>query len=151
MDINNLDGFTLVVIYEVSDYANTVVYEGKLACAPDDMLEKVNAGTLLLKKKPEYVSNGIINVPKILIEYRGYKIQPKLDFGGQSYQGAGYIHSKGYVVSDGCCNVLPGGTWSHDVVGAKVMIDSLIESKETGKKFWDILREKQGLMEWSEV
>lgn len=151
MDISNLDGNTAVIVYEVSDSAHTVVYEGKFANVPDDKLEKVKAGSMLLKKKPEYVSNGIINVPKILIEYRGYQIKPKLDFGGQSYQGAGYVHSKGYVVTDGCCNVMPGATWSHDIVGAKVMIDTLIEAQETGNKFWDLLREKQGMMEWTEV
>ena len=112
---------------------------------------KVKNGNALLKKKPKYINNGLINVPDIIIEYRGYKIEPKLDFGKYPYQGAGYVCSKGYVVTDGICNVMPGATWSQDVIGAKVMIDTLIESKETGNDFWDLLREKQGLSEWIEV
>lgn len=104
-----------------------------------------------MKKKAEYVSNGLINVPNIDIEYRGYHIVPKRDFGNSPFQSAGCIFSKGYIITDGYCNMMPGASWSHDVIGAKVMIDILIEAKESGKDFWDLLREKQGLAEWEEV
>lgn len=102
-------------------------------------------------KKFIKVSNGLINVPNIEINYRGYKIIPKRDFGKYPYQNNGCVYSKGYVVTDGTCNVMPGATWSHSVIEAKAMIDTLHESIETGKDFWELHRVKQGLMEWEEV
>lgn len=102
-------------------------------------------------KKAAKVSNGLINVPDIRIEYRGYIIKPKRDFGGSPFYVNGNQYSRGYVVTDGSCNVMPGATWSESIIGAKALIDCLIESKETGRDFWDILRETQGLTEWEEV
>jgi hypothetical protein len=104
-----------------------------------------------MRKKPEYVSNGLINVPNITVEYRGYKIVPKRDFGNQPYLVNGCVYKKGYVITDLVCNIMPGATWSHSVIEAKAMIDTLHESIETGKDFWELHRVKQGLMEWEEV
>lgn len=105
-------------------------------------------------KKAEMVSNGLINVPNISIDYRGYTIVPKRDFGNIAYQSNGCVYRKGYVVIGGeyrICNVMPGGIWFNSIVEAKDGIDTLIESKESGKDFWAIQKEKDGLNEWEEV
>jgi hypothetical protein len=103
-------------------------------------------------KKAELVSNGLIKVPNILIEYRGYQIKPKRDFGSHPYHTSnGGVIYKGYVVTDGICNVMPGATWAHSVSEAKEMIDVFIESNGDSAKFWELLRERQGLAEWEEV
>ena len=103
-------------------------------------------------KKAEKVSNGLIKVPNILIEYRGYKIEPKRDLGSHPYHRSnGGVIYKGYVVTDGICNVMPGATWAHSVVEAKAMVDVFIESNGDSAKFWELLRERQGLAEWEEV
>ncbi len=106
----------------------------------------------MVLKVPKLVDNGLIKVPDICIKYRGYSILPKLDFGGNPYQINGCVYKKGYVITYEACNVMPGGAWSKSIIEAKVMIDTLIESKTEGKgEFWDLLRERQGLTEWSEV
>ena len=53
----------------------------------------------------EMVNNGLMLVPKILVEYRGYRIVPKLDFGRRPFLADGVWVSSGYVVTDGMCNV----------------------------------------------
>jgi len=58
---------------------------------------------------------------------------------------------KGYVVTNGVCNVMPGATWAHSIIEAKVMIDILIEANGNSARFWEILREPQGFAEWEEV
>lgn len=101
-------------------------------------------------KKPEYVFNGLVNVPNINIEYRGFHIIPKRDFGGYPYSNVN-VYKKGYVIVKGGCNVMAGATWADSVIVAKAMIDSHIEADGNAELFWKIHRAKQGLDEWSEV
>lgn len=103
-----------------------------------------------MKKKVEWVFNGIVNVPDIDIEYRGFHIRPKRDFGGYPYANVN-TYKKGYVVVKDGMNAMPGATWSFSVIEAKVMIDSFIEAGGDAKVFWEITREKQGLAEYEEV
>lgn len=106
------------------------------------------------RKSAPMVSNGLIKVPDIRIDYRGYTIQPKLDFGGKAHLYAGKVIQRGYVVTpegQALVNVMPGATWFESVIEAKVAIDVLIEANETGKDFWTLLRERQGLTEWEMV
>ncbi len=103
------------------------------------------------KKKAEMVFNGMINVPNIRIEYRGFTIQPKLDMGKHPWSSNGNTYRRGYVVVRDGYQAMPGATWSENVIGAKVMVDSFIEANEDGQKFWEIMREKQGREEWDEV
>lgn len=103
-----------------------------------------------MRKKVEHVSNGLVNVPNIDIEYKGFHIMPKRDFGGYPYSNVNTIR-KGYVVVKDGCNVMPGATWAHSVIEAKEMIESYIEAEGNGDLFWKIHREKQGLGEYEEV
>lgn len=102
-------------------------------------------------KKAATVYNGLLNVPDIRIEYQGYTIQPKRDFGGNPYFSNGNVYKKGYIVVQNGMAVMPGATWSASIVEAKAAIDSLIDADGDIEKFWDIMREKQGRTEWSEV
>ena len=38
-----------------------------------------------MKKRAKVVSNGLMRVPNIKVAYRGYQIEPKLDFGGTPF------------------------------------------------------------------
>lgn len=103
-----------------------------------------------MAKKVETVSNGLVQVPNIDIEYRGYHIVPKRDFGSTPWQNVN-TYRKGYVVTDGFVNVLPAATWSSSVIEAKAMIDSYIDSNGDSDLFWKLLREKQGRDIYQEV
>lgn len=103
-----------------------------------------------MRKKAEFVSNGLVNVPNIDIEYRGYHIIPKLDFGSYPYLNVN-TYKKGYVIVKDSMNVMPGATWATSIIEAKEMINSLIESNGDGQLFWEIQRRKQGLEEYEEV
>ena len=43
----------------------------------------------MMKQKAEMVRNGMILVPNISVEYKGYAICPKLDMGSVPWQVAG--------------------------------------------------------------
>ena len=101
-------------------------------------------------KEAEKVHNGLVNVPNIDIEYKGYHIKPKLDFGGYAHKNVNTYY-KGYVVVKDGYNAMPGATWSPSVIGAKVMIDTFIEADGDGDVFWKLHRSKQGLDEYKEV
>ncbi len=58
---------------------------------------------------------------------------------------------KGYIVVKNHCLAMPGGAWAHSVIEAKAMIDTLIEAEENAEKFWDLLREAEGLNEYEYV
>lgn len=103
------------------------------------------------RKAVEYVHNGMINVPSISIEYRGFTIKPKLDMGSTPWSSNGNTIRKGYVVVRDGYNPMPGGAWAQSVIEAKVMIDTFIEAEENAEKFWMLLREKQGLAEYQDV
>jgi hypothetical protein len=104
-----------------------------------------------MKKKPEFVSNGLINVPDIQIEYKGYIIKAKRDFGSQPYLSAGCVFKKGYVVVKNGALATPGGGWYHSVIEAKIGIDCLIEANGDSVKFYELYDAWLGRDEWEEV
>ena len=73
-------------------------------------------------------------------KYLGYTIQPKMDFGSQFFFIDGKRVSRGWVVTDGFCNVLPGATWSQTIAGAKKLIVAHVESKGNAALFWKIVK-----------
>lgn len=74
------------------------------------------------------------------MEYRGYTIKPKLDFGKYGFYIDGEYVKTGFVVTDGFCNVMPGATWSQTEDGAKVLIDIYITAEGDAEKFWDLVK-----------
>lgn len=105
----------------------------------------------MAKKKPEYSSNGLINVPNIQIAYKGFTIQAKLDMGAYPWQSKGNDIRRGYIVVENGCLAMPGGAWSESVIGAKAMIDIYLEAGRDATKFWELLREAQGYGEYEDV
>ena len=61
------------------------------------------------------------------MEYRGFKIEQKRDFGEYGYliPGKGLVKT-GYVITDGRCNVMPGASWAITPSVARKMIDAYI-------------------------
>lgn len=78
-----------------------------------------------------------------------YRIVPKRDFGsGPGYwlPGAGsvgtekYGHVKrGFVVTDGLCNIMPGATWFRTIPDAMLAINIHMQTGDT-MAFWDAYR-----------
>lgn len=67
------------------------------------------------------------------INYRGHEIRPKRDFPFGSKE-------KGFVVCQGICNVMPGGTWFKTRDEAVEAIDVLLEVKGDAGRFWEIMQ-----------
>lgn len=72
--------------------------------------------------------------------YRGYQILPKRDFGRHGFLIDGKVVKRGYVVTDGMCNVMPGATWTQTIWRARELVDALIESQGNSDEFWRIVR-----------
>lgn len=64
--------------------------------------------------------------------YRGLIIKPKQDFGPDS-------NETGFVITDGCCNVMPGATWARTIEQAIQLINCYIEAggrvQKNGEKY----------------
>jgi hypothetical protein len=104
------------------------------------------------RKKPTYVSNGLLNVPDIRIDYNGFVIVPKLDFGGGAFFIKGTKVMRGYIVSNGgITNVMPGATWFQSIIEARVAVDILTSVGGNSQLFWLKLRGLQGLEEYEDV
>lgn len=89
--------------------------------------------------------NRSIRVKDRKTVYRGYTIVEKQDFGQYGFNISGFSVRHGYVITDGLCNVMPGGTWALTVSDAMRMIDDYIESRnyERGNgehPFWALNR-----------
>ena len=77
--------------------------------------------------------------------YRGFQIHLKRDFGrGKGFLIKGRYVKRGYVVTNGTCNVMPGATWAQTIFQARGLIDALIESQGDSNKFWEIVRADKG-------
>lgn len=76
------------------------------------------------------------------LPYRGYTIQPKLDFGNKPFLINGKLVGEGLVVTDGICNVMPGATWFQTWGDAIRAIDILIEVDGDSDMFWEKWRTK---------
>lgn len=104
-----------------------------------------------MKKQAESVFNGMIQVPNISIEYRGYTIRPKLDMGGTPWLCNGNSIRRGYIVTKDHAQIMPGGAWFGSVIEAKAGIDILIAADGNGSRFWELFYEANGNTEYSEV
>lgn len=78
------------------------------------------------------------HVPPVL--YKGYRIVPKLDFGREHFLINGRGVRQGYVVTDGTCNIMPGGTWFETVISAQHAINVFIRVKGHAARFWEIIQ-----------
>lgn len=86
------------------------------------------------------VFNGLINVPDIHVEYQGFTIQPKRDFGGVPYHDAGNVYQRGFIVTKDHMQVMPGGAWFTSVIEARAAIDILLEAGP--EQFWEVWRQR---------
>jgi hypothetical protein len=68
------------------------------------------------------------------IEYRGFFIKPKTDFGN--------TENEGYIVVQNGVNVLAGATWGKSISDAKMMVDCHIEANGDADRFWQLVRNK---------
>jgi hypothetical protein len=76
-----------------------------------------------------------------VIDYRGYTIAPKQDFGLLGgLRADGRLTKVGYVVVKGGCNAMPGATWFHTIEGAKEAIDVLDDVGGDANRFWQRMR-----------
>lgn len=66
------------------------------------------------------------------LEYRGYHIVLKRDFGRHFHLVDGMPCRWGFIVTKGGANALPGAVWCQTVKEAKQCIDCLIETGDTG-------------------
>ncbi len=74
--------------------------------------------------------------------YRGYTIQPKLDFDTSAHLINGRYIGLGFVVTNGgIVNVMPGGAWFESEREAQIAIDVLIETRGDAGAFWQKLQE----------
>ncbi len=104
-----------------------------------------------LLKETKLVYNGLIEVPDIEIEYRGFHIVPKLDFEGVPHEGVANTYRKGYLIVIDYVNIMPSDTWATSVIEAKAMIDAYSEADGNAEMFWKILRVKEGKCDYEEV
>jgi hypothetical protein len=74
------------------------------------------------------------------VEYRGYTITPKLDFGNRPHLVNGAYYKHGWVVVKDGCNAMPGATWFSLVSKAKRAIDILEDVGEDSDEFWKRMR-----------
>lgn len=76
------------------------------------------------------------------IEYAGFKIMPKRDFGETGFWDS---HTRrhvkeGWVIVRAGCNIMPGATWAHTQAQATQMIDAFIVVDEDPQKFHHLMR-----------
>ena len=71
-----------------------------------------------MKKQAEMVRNGMISVPNISIEYKGFTIRPKLDMGSTPWLVNGNEYRRGYIVTRNGIQIMPGGAWFTSVIEA---------------------------------
>lgn len=70
-----------------------------------------------------------------------YRIVPKLDFGpGPGYLIEGEYVKKGFIVTDGICNIMPGATWFRTIEDAEWGIKAYDMAAGDGREFWNILK-----------
>lgn len=73
-----------------------------------------------------------------------YRVVPKMDFGaGKGFLIKGEWVKRGFVVTDGICNVMPGAAWFLSIADALAAIPVYHEWKQSGAHsdvFWERLR-----------
>lgn len=109
-----------------------------------------------LESEPANPRPAVEDENRVVREYRGLQIKIKRDFGRLgNYDDNG--NPKGYVVTDGYCNVMPGATYAHSVLAAQRLIDAYFDAggevmkpgdpgyAECGPDaavFWDLVRKR---------
>lgn len=89
---------------------------------------------------PGYKFNGQINVPDKVVEYRRFKIVPKLDFGNSPYLSHGNTTRSGFIILDEQgSHCMPGATWASSYLDARAMIDIWLEAERDATKFWELM------------
>jgi hypothetical protein len=79
-------------------------------------------------------------VPPGSKRYRVFNIVPKRDFGRTGFLIDGKKVTKGWIVTDGFCNKMPGATWFTTVAKAKNAIDLLIAVDGDADMFWELMQ-----------
>jgi len=69
-----------------------------------------------------------------VIEYRGFTVESKRDFGPSGFLVDGRFTKIGYVVIKNGCNAMPGAVWFRTIEDAKNAIDVFIETD--GRGIW---------------
>lgn len=69
-----------------------------------------------------------------MIDYQGFTIEPKRDFGSTGFLVDGRFIKIGYVVVKNGCNAMPGAVWFRSIEDAKGAIDVWIETG--GASIW---------------
>jgi hypothetical protein len=75
-----------------------------------------------------------------VLNYRGFAVEPKRDFGSVGFYIGGRFIKEGFVVVKGGSNVMPGATWFRTIESAKHAIDVFIDVDGDAHKFWTRLR-----------
>ncbi|MGE7828864.1 hypothetical protein [Paenibacillus sp. NPDC093718] len=101
--------------------------------------------------EPNYTHNGMIYVPDIELDYRGFVIRAKLDMGDTPWQVNGNCYRKGYVVVKDGCNPIPGSGWFHSIIEAKAGIDIFLEVNGDVDSFHRRWSELRGLNRYFEL
>jgi hypothetical protein len=71
-----------------------------------------------------------------------YRIQRKQDFGPMGFWIGGEWVRRGFVVTSGGANVMPGATWFRSIAEAMDAI-AVLEKTGNGPAFWTELRNKK--------
>ena len=72
----------------------------------------------------------------VVLDYRGFTVEPKRDFGQSGFYIGGKFVKRGFVVTKGGCNAMPGATWFLSVEDATQAIDTFIDVDGDADKFW---------------
>lgn len=67
-----------------------------------------------------------------MIDYRGFTVEPKRDFGPIGFLVDGQFTKIGYVVTKRSCNAMPGAVWFRTIEDAKTAIDALADTGSEG-------------------
>ena len=71
-----------------------------------------------------------------------YRIVAKRDFGsGPGFWIKGRFVKRGFVVTDGFCNVMPGATWFQEIADAMDALEVWLTYGDSG--FWEKWRERR--------
>ena len=88
-----------------------------------------------------------------MIDYRGFTIKPKRDFGPKGFYINGKFTKIGYVAVKDGCNAMPGATWFHTIESAKEAINILIDvggadiwnqTPDHSARFWERMQARPG-------
>lgn len=83
--------------------------------------------------------NGMWQVKNRVVNYRGFSIVPKLDFGQNPYRSHANVISTGWVITKNGCNAMPGATWDSSLLACRASIDIWIESGFNAEKYWELM------------